>query len=77
MADTYTDAKDAVDRLFADTSVSRSITKGRLEKLRDEIDTCLDTLDDVDADDEDVDDDDDDDGDDDDDDDDDLDDDDV
>lgn len=47
--DTFKEAKEAVDRLFSDKSVTRSKTKALLEQLRDDIDTCLDTLSDVEA----------------------------
>jgi hypothetical protein len=50
--DTLAEAKEAINRLFSDTTVSRGVTKGRLEELRDEIGTCLDTLSDVEAEDE-------------------------
>ena len=43
----YEDAKAALDRLYSDTSVSRSITRELLIDLRDEIDLLLDTLEDA------------------------------
>jgi len=37
-------AKTAVNTLFSDTSVSREITRGELEELRDDLDNMLDSL---------------------------------
>jgi len=38
------EAKDAVNKVFSDQSVSRSETKSSLQDIRDEIDVLLDTL---------------------------------
>jgi hypothetical protein len=40
-------AKQAISDVYGDLSVTRSVTKGRLEALREELDALLDTLDDV------------------------------
>lgn len=38
------EAKDAIDKVFADTSVAQDKTRESLEELRDEIETKLDSL---------------------------------
>lgn len=38
-------AKQAIDRVFSDTTVSRDTTRERLGELRDHIDVCMDALD--------------------------------
>ena len=44
---TYEEAKEALDRLYSNTSVSRAVTRELLGDLRDEIDLLLETLDDA------------------------------
>ena len=43
----YEEAKEAIDRLYGDTSVSLAVTRSLLTDLRDEIDLLLDALDDA------------------------------
>lgn len=43
----YKQAKEALNKLFSDTSVSQSETKRSLTALRDEIDIYLDCLEDA------------------------------
>lgn len=40
----YKTAEEAIDNLFADTTVDRSTTKVDLERLRDALDVMIDTL---------------------------------
>lgn len=44
MSDLVQKAKDAIERVFADTSVDPQETRDRLLELRDDIDTAIDAL---------------------------------
>lgn len=41
----YRQARDAIERMFGDTSVPRSTTRDLLEELRDQVENMLDALD--------------------------------
>ncbi len=44
MSDLYEEALEAITKLFSDTSVPRMVTREKLQDLRGEIDTMLDSL---------------------------------
>ncbi len=46
MIDYYEEARDAIAKLFGDTSVSQEDTKRSLQAIRDEIDIYMETLND-------------------------------
>lgn len=44
--DVLQEAKDAIQAVFTDSTVTHSVTRDRLEELTDEIETLVDCLDD-------------------------------